>query len=534
MKRVMDIIHNALFGVAKDRRGGVATFLAATIIPLVAFSGLAVDTARGYLMKARLSYALDAAALAGARVMADPTERDATIARFFAANFPDGYMNSTIDGPHVTPDDVNKTITLDASANMGTSLMRIVGIDSMAVGASSQVTLSSRDLEVSVILDITGSMGGSKITDLISAATDLVNIVVQDDQTPHYSKAALIPFSQGVNVGGYAAQVRGAIPGSKAMTGASKTNPLVITAPNHGFANGDKVYITNVNGMTQLNSNYYTVANVTTNTFSLRNESNSSNINGTSGYSTYTSSGKVWCTYSGCEYFRFTNMNGSLTGLQISNCTSERIGAEAYTDAAPNTPALVGLNYPGSGNPCPSTGIVPLTANKTTLTDQIATLSSGGSTAGQVGMAWGWYMISPNFGYLWPDAENVPADYDTKDLLKVAVFMTDGEFNTIYNKGVIAQDSGSNSGGNTSKINQNGSNGANAFTQAQNICTAMKQKKIEIYTIGFEVGSFQPAIDFLSACATDTGHAYLAADGAELQTVFHTIAMNISRLRLSK
>ena len=203
------------------------------------------------------------------------------------------------------------------------------------------------------------------------------------------------------------------------------------------------------------------------------------------------------------------------------------------SDAAPST-AYVGLNYPASNNPCPSVQIVPLTASKTTLNNEISSLSAGGSTAGQVGIAWGWYMLSPNFGYIWPNAENVPASYTASDTVKVVVFMTDGEFNTIYSSGVIAQDSGNNSGNSYNKINQNGDNGVDSFTQAQNICTAMKADKIEIYTIGFEVGSSTNVVNFLSDCATDASHAYLAADGTELQTVFHTIAENISRLRLSR
>ena len=50
--------------------------------------GLAVDTARGYLVKTRLNYALDAAALAGLRVMFDAVARDAAIQDFSDANFP--------------------------------------------------------------------------------------------------------------------------------------------------------------------------------------------------------------------------------------------------------------------------------------------------------------------------------------------------------------------------------------------------------------------------------------------------------------
>ncbi len=44
------------------RRGAVAVFLAFAIIPLIGFVGIATDTARAYLVKSRLSSALDAGA----------------------------------------------------------------------------------------------------------------------------------------------------------------------------------------------------------------------------------------------------------------------------------------------------------------------------------------------------------------------------------------------------------------------------------------------------------------------------------------
>ena len=128
MMRVLGMAFNVLFGPMRDRRGGVATFLAATIVPLVAFCGLAVDTSRGYLMKSRLSYALDSAALAGGRVMYDPVLRDETINRFFKANFPDNYMDASVDPLDLQVDDVENTITIRTVANMGTSLMSVVSL----------------------------------------------------------------------------------------------------------------------------------------------------------------------------------------------------------------------------------------------------------------------------------------------------------------------------------------------------------------------------------------------------------------------
>ncbi len=72
----------------------------------------------------------------------------------------------------------------------------------------------------------------------------------------------------------------------KTITGATKTNPVVITAVGHGFSNGDKVRIRAIEGMTELNRYRFTIANKTTDTFELVG------IDGTA-YTAYIQGGEV-------------------------------------------------------------------------------------------------------------------------------------------------------------------------------------------------------------------------------------------------
>lgn len=78
---------------------------------------------------------------------------------------------------------------------------------------------------------------------------------------------------------------------AKVITGATQANPVVVTSVAHGYSNGDRVIITGVSGMTQLNNREFIVANVAANTFELQ-DVDSVNINGT-GYGAYTSGGSV-------------------------------------------------------------------------------------------------------------------------------------------------------------------------------------------------------------------------------------------------
>jgi Flp pilus assembly protein TadG len=598
-----------------DRRGAVAIYFVLTLIPLAVATGAAIDISRAYLVKQRLCYALDAAGLAVGSATGTQEQLNAVLQSFFTANYPTGEI-----GTPTTPVLLQNgnVLTVSAEATVETTLMKVVGVNSTTVGCYAEITKSSKSVEVAMVLDVTNSMSGQPIADLKLAAKDLVDIVIQDVQTPFYSKVAMVPYSNSINAGTYASQVRGTItPGktitnvqwfkaaAKNITAASKTNPVVVTSAGHGFVTGDFIRITGVNGMTQLNNNNssnlnYRVGTTTANTFQVL-QANNTNLNGTGfnsytnsgtvrpcnvqscapvvtatshGFATnnrvritdvagptqindvthqvtnltantfsipvnpfnpaladYTSGGNAWCTLQGCEFLFFTNPSGNTRTHRVSTCVTERAGGDAFTDAAPST-TLLGRNYPVSGNPCPTPVIVPLTATKSTLNDAIDTLTAGSSTGGHIGVGWGWYMLAPNFGYLWP-ASSVPAAYNAANTIKVVVLMTDGEYNSVYCNGVISQDSTSGSGASNDHINCNAPNGG-SYTQSGTLCTNMKAQGIVVYTVGFNVLNTPNAQNLIQNCATDSAHVYLPVTGSELKDAFKSIAQSISNLRLSR
>jgi Flp pilus assembly protein TadG len=568
-------VRTVLVPFARDERGAILMYVAVATIPLVAFLGIGVDTTRGYLAKSRLSSAVDAAALAGGRVFTSAT-RDDDVRMYFTGNFPEGYMGSALDPLVITPDSEAKTLTVSAHGTIPTSFMHLVGIDSIPLSASAQVTIASQNVEVAMVLDLTGSMVGQRTTDLIAAANQLVDIVVQDDQTLFYTKVGLVPYSQAVNVSksdgtSYANAVRGPW-GSLQITnveklGTSSSNRKIrVTVPDHAFQNGDKIFISDVSTTGTLDSrinnsmtgtynsssapNFWVVGERTATDFILK-RANGNNIDwdpsGTSSdwtgsYTTGStgSGGVVYCMVAGCRYLAFQrdSDNDWQTWKIHDNCVTERSGANAYTDVAPSATTYVGPRYypsGGSGNDCISSRIQPLSSDKTLLHSKINGLSAGGSTGGQIGVAWGWYLLSPNFNSVWTDAENQAAAYGTKNLLKVLILMTDGEYNSTYYNGVIAQDSTSGSGGDQYKINHNSHNG-NPYTQAETLCAAMKAqgKGIIVYTVGLDIIDKQEARDLVNNCATSPNHVYLPSNGTEMQTAFQDIAQKISKLRLSQ
>src|SRR5882724_6119390 len=162
-----------------DQRGSVAVIVGAAIIPLIGALGLATDTARSYLVKARLSQALDAATLAGGKVYFS-TQRDADIKKYFAANFPSTstpvydvkYTSSFMDAAVTLHAPVNggvqgkENLTIKAEATIPTTFMRVLGFQTVSVDATSQVTRAISALDTVISMDFSGSMASptTKIT----------------------------------------------------------------------------------------------------------------------------------------------------------------------------------------------------------------------------------------------------------------------------------------------------------------------------------------------------------------------------------
>ena len=88
--------------IAHSKDSGIVLFyLAALLFVLLAFSGLAVDLGRAYVVKAHLSKAVDGAALAAARVIGNGQSVAQTEAnKIFNTNFPSGFLGvSSVQNP---------------------------------------------------------------------------------------------------------------------------------------------------------------------------------------------------------------------------------------------------------------------------------------------------------------------------------------------------------------------------------------------------------------------------------------------------
>lgn len=162
--------------LAINRRERGATLLLFTlmllliVVPLV---GLAIDGGVIFWTKAKLSAAVDAAALAAGRSInlnqtsaANKLPVQNVAYEWFTANFPTGWMGTTIQGgkPVVTPTQTSystQQVNVTATVTVPVFFMRVAGFSSVTLSAAAQS--SRRNTFVVLVLDRSGSMGSSAI-----------------------------------------------------------------------------------------------------------------------------------------------------------------------------------------------------------------------------------------------------------------------------------------------------------------------------------------------------------------------------------
>ena len=194
----------AVGGFAKAEDGTAIVLLGFSIFVLVGAAGLAFDAGRGYMLNARLSQAVDAAALAGGRALSigGGGDYEAMIKKYFKANLPDGYMGASIPEPVIKLNADGDQIEVIATATVPTTLMKVLGSKSMKIDARAVVHRAVKGLEVALVLDNSGSMKGSKIGDLKSSAELLVDILYGDNETVEDLYVSIVPFTGRSNIKG--------------------------------------------------------------------------------------------------------------------------------------------------------------------------------------------------------------------------------------------------------------------------------------------------------------------------------------------
>ncbi len=469
----------------RDRRGAAAVLLALAAAPLVIAVGIGVDVARGYMVKSRLSSALDAAALAGGRSFFLPT-RDADIQMYFDANFPAGYMDAQATDPKIVVDEEEETVRLESTATVPTTFMRVGGFETMDVRAFVEVKRQLTAIDLVLSIDISGSMassmssGGTRISAARTAATELVNILFGNDATKEFLKIGLVPWSSKVKV-----WTNGSTYDSSATTNTtvpSFTNPVTGTSQT-------RVYYANNSPVPLLSAPPSNWKGCTYDRFlkdSVDNDGDIWDIAGTIG-------NKAWMAWEP------VGPEGEPTSSSYTRCSS----AIGYNECIA----------------CPNHGITPLQNAKQTILDAIDDLQSPtGNTNIPGGLGWAWRVLSKEVPF-----DQAGPDDPQRRKTKAIVLLTDGEnvggsgdgYKGVFGTGSAAQDE--------------------MDARLRLLATNIKSTGVVIYVVQFaNAGTELQTLLKSVASAQNAPYYHYAPDAATLQQVFREVANHVSELRLSQ
>jgi len=430
-----------------DKSGNVFMMTAILAPVLFTAAGMLVDYSRTVNVRSDMLNSLDAAVLAAGSDLVQGKPVNAEFRRnfenFFFTNLEgQGRLAEEYRITEFTADEETGEISAKAAAEVPATLLRVAGWEEFDVEVGSSAIFSVEDVEISIMLDTTGSMSGQKLRDLQSAASGMVNTLLREDNM-RGMKIAVVPYAGSVNVG---SRIRNIVTQGNVQVAAA--NGVHSNIDTHGASN---------------------------------------------------------------------------------TCVTDRGGRHASTDASYRT-ARIG-NDIRTEDPfftCPRRAEVqPLTNRKNDLLRTIDRLEAQGTTAGHLGIAWTYYTLSNIWGDVWP-RESRPAEYGT--VRKIAVLMTDGEFNTFYHGTTVGDDP-------ASAFNRSDESNELAIE----LCDDMKAPRrgadgITVYSIAFQAP--ESAEETLRDCAspdTDDQTFYFSAEnGGELRDAFEEITANIQKLRLSQ
>ncbi len=202
----------------EDRSGNFAVIFALTSIPLLMAVVIAVDYTRMLTAKSDMQSALDVALLSTAKDIAQgkikASDAQGAVTSFFEANL--NVNKIDVAAVHLVNFKFDpKTIKISADVDTDLPLMfPVFGIGPTAkVSTSSVASYVERKVEVSMVLDVTGSMGdkikstgSTKITDLKSATNVAIDTFL--DSGAGNTRVAIVPYSTGVNSGAFVSAVR--------------------------------------------------------------------------------------------------------------------------------------------------------------------------------------------------------------------------------------------------------------------------------------------------------------------------------------
>ncbi len=175
--------------------GGMIIFALFFMILMLMMGGLAVDLMRFEHTRTRLQNTLDRATLAAASLdqHLDPT----SVVQDYMLK---AGLADQLKSVEVTTAMNERKVHSTGLADTHPLFLHMMGIDKLDAAGASAAEQAIDNLEIVLVLDVSGSMTGAKIANLKVAADDFVDTVMAND--PHHRVSiAIVPYNAQVNIG---------------------------------------------------------------------------------------------------------------------------------------------------------------------------------------------------------------------------------------------------------------------------------------------------------------------------------------------
>lgn len=180
--------------------GTVTAFAAMMFVLMVGVSGIAIDVMRYETQRTQLQYTLDRAVLAAAS-LTQPYDPEGVVRDYFSiAGIEDYRLDVRVD------EGINfRRVHAYAELEVRSLFMQLFGVRVMTSPAIGAAEERVRRIEVSMVLDISGSMGSnSRMTNMRPAAREFVTEVLQANDNVNNEmlvSVSIVPYNGRVNSG---------------------------------------------------------------------------------------------------------------------------------------------------------------------------------------------------------------------------------------------------------------------------------------------------------------------------------------------
>jgi uncharacterized protein YegL len=181
----------------KDEEGSLLIFGLFCFVMMLMLSGVALDLMRFEERRTTLQNTIDRASLAAADLQQSLAPKEVVKDYFRKAGLrpPTDDQITVVNSSHGD----SRRVSVSVAETMPTWFMSLVGVKTLSTPGVSTAEESVGKIEISLILDVSGSMAGSRINNLIPAAKSFVDQIFDSAEDDKVS-ISIIPYSTQVSL----------------------------------------------------------------------------------------------------------------------------------------------------------------------------------------------------------------------------------------------------------------------------------------------------------------------------------------------